>query len=63
MSTQTLFKSTGKTEIHQMLDNLTGILDLELQYSRKFTEVLRCRVEAEDRDDFNEREHCLVAEK
>ena len=63
MSTQTLFKSTGKTEIHQMLDNLTGILDLELQYSRKFTEVLRCRVEAEDRDDFNERELCLVAEK
>ena len=44
MSTQTIIKATGQSEIHQMLDNLTGILDLELQYSRKFTEVLRCRV-------------------
>ena len=63
MSTQTIFKTTAKSEIHQMLDNLTGILDLELDYSRKFTRVLRCRVEAEDRDDFNEREQCMVEEK
>lgn len=63
MSTQTIFKTTGQGAINHMLDNLTSILDLELQHSRKLAETLRCRVEAEDRDDFNEREQCLVTEK
>jgi len=63
MSTQTIIKATGQSEIHQMLDNLTSILDQELHHSRKLCEVLRCRVEAEDRDDFNEREQSLAAEK
>ena len=63
MSTQTIIKATGQIEIHQMLDNLTSILDQELHHSRKLCEVLRCRVEAEDRDDFNEREQSLAAEK
>ena len=63
MSTQTIIKATGQIEIHQMLDNLTSILDQELHHSRKLAVVLRCRVEAEDRDDFNEREQSLAAEK
>ena len=63
MITQTIIKATGQSEIHQMLDNLTSILEQELHHSRKLAEVLRCRVEAEDRDDFNEREQCLAAEK
>ena len=63
MSTQTIIKATGQSEIHQMLENLTSILDQELHHSRKLSAVLRCRVEAEDRDDLNEREQCLVAEK
>ncbi len=63
MSTQTIIKATGQSEIHQMLDNLTSILDQELNHCRKLSAVLRRRVEAEDRDDFNEREQCLVAEK
>ena len=63
MNTQTIIKATGQSEIHQMLDNLTSILDQELNHCRKLSAVLRRRVEAEDRDDFNEREQCLVAEK
>ena len=63
MSTQTIIKATGQSEMHQMLENLTSILDQELHHSRKLSAVLRCRVEAEDRDDLNEREQCLVAEK
>ena len=63
MSTQTIIQTTGQSEIHHMLDNLVSILGQELQHSRKLSQALRRRVEAEDRDDFNEREQCLVAEK
>tara|TARA_B100000809_G_scaffold262708_1_gene314269 strand:- start:2154 stop:2780 length:627 start_codon:yes stop_codon:yes gene_type:complete len=65
MNTQTFTTTTatGRSELHLMLDNLTSILDQELNHSRKLTEVLRRRVEAEDRDDFNEREQCLGLER
>ena len=65
MNTQTFTTTpaTGRSELHLMLDNLTSLLDQELDQSRKLAEVLRRRVEAEDRDDFNEREQCLGMER
>ncbi|MEC8896288.1 MAG: hypothetical protein VX675_08190 [Planctomycetota bacterium] len=65
MNTQIFTTTTanGRSELHLMLDNLTSILDQELSHARKLTEVLRRRVEAEDRDDFNEREQCLGLER
>ena len=63
MNTQTVITATGRSELHLMLDNLTSILDQELDQSKKLAEVLRRRVEAEDRDAFNEREQCLGMER
>lgn len=63
MNTQTVTTATGRRELHLMLDSLGSILDQELNLSRQLCDVLRCRVEAEDRDDFNEREQCMGTER
>lgn len=63
MNTPTVPTANGCRELHLMLDNLSSILDQELNHSMKLSEVLRRRVEAEDRDDFNEREQCMEPER